>query len=278
MKKLLVFIATLSFTICLGACSTLRNKNSSNDENLSASLSFTARYDYGFHVQNTPTLLLNDSVFLFDPADYSLSTILAGDVVTIEYEGEFLIRETYPSTVVTNNLVIKNVTVTEAGIVAFEVMQNPGGGVSLAPKDDGVSVSKFNFPNQYVIDADMTYKPLQENHFGKTIYGTYVADKDTIEIEALYSYYPRNTVEFGCASQEQPHVCAHVCLEEIEATCREEGLLVIGCTYCGEEYERTVLPVVECVFENGKCKFCGTNAPPVNDHDPIPTLFNESGY
>lgn len=195
MKKLLACIAALPFTLCVGACSTLQ-KNSSTDGNTYPSVSFTARYDYGFHIQNTPTLLLDGATLFFDPANYGIETLLAGDVVTVQYEGEFSIQETYPATVVTKDLTIKNVTVEEAGIVAFEVMQNPGGGISLTPKNDGVSVSKFNLPNQYVIDADMTYKPLSESHLGQTVYGTYVAGKDNVEIEALYSYYPRNTVEY----------------------------------------------------------------------------------
>lgn len=54
------------------------------------------------------------------------------------------------------------------------------------------------------------------------------------------------------------HTCSHVCLEEIEPTCQEEGLSVIGCTDCGNEYEWTVLPKVDCQFvADGKCIWCG---------------------
>lgn len=52
--------------------------------------------------------------------------------------------------------------------------------------------------------------------------------------------------------------CTPVVLEEKEATCLEEGYIIIGCTDCVEIYERTILPIVDCCYENNECIWCGT--------------------
>lgn len=54
------------------------------------------------------------------------------------------------------------------------------------------------------------------------------------------------------------HTCAHVVLEYKEPTCQEEGFELIGCTYCGEEYDEAILPTVDCEYgRDGVCKWCG---------------------
>ena len=69
-----------------------------------------------------------------------------------------------------------------------------------------------------------------------------------------------STLSFEWKMSDNAHVCYHVCLEEKAATCQQEGWIVIGCTDCGEEYERTVLPILPCQFdESGKCIWCGVS-------------------
>ena len=63
------------------------------------------------------------------------------------------------------------------------------------------------------------------------------------------------------SAYENEHIHSLVQLEEILPTCQQEGLSVIGCTYCLWELERTTLEKVPCQYENGICIWCKTSIP-----------------
>ena len=221
------------------------NVGGSNKENEST-MDMVAHYDYGFHMENGLTLLLDGCNLFFKPADYGIAKLVAGDIITITYKGGCYIQETYPGTVVTKDMTIIDVTVQEAPILELTVM-SVSDGYDVFYGNNGVACN-----TNYVINEDGTFEKLGEKHVGEKLYGTIHALTSFINIMALYSYNPRpDTPIVG------DHTCMLVCLEEVEPTCQTEGKTVIGCTYCGDIYEETILEKVNCQLdENGKCIWC----------------------
>ena len=152
---------------------------------------FTAHYDYGFHNTDKASLLLDGANVFFEPADWDIGRINAGDVIVMEYRGELLIQESYPATVVTKDVEIINISIEKAQIIELTVMENPGGGVSLNERDSSINIKSYAFPDFYVISEDMTYKSLDESLVGKSLYGTITENDDGITLEALYDFSPK---------------------------------------------------------------------------------------
>ncbi len=152
---------------------------------------FTAHYDYGFHNTDKASLLLDGATVFFEPAEWGIGRINAGDVIIMEYRGsELLIQESYPATVVTKDVEIINISIEKAEIIELTVIENTGGGFSLDERDSSINITSCAFPNPYVISEDMTYKALDESLVGKTIYGTITKSDDGITLEALYDFSP----------------------------------------------------------------------------------------
>ena len=96
--------------------------------------------------------------------------------------------------------------------------------------------------------------------------GEAIGKQRPIKTDGEYSHWefyftmPENdaTLSFEWKNNDGTHTCYPVCLEESEPTCQTEGLAIIGCSDCGYIYEQTVLPVVDCNYdENGTCIWCG---------------------
>jgi hypothetical protein len=226
------------------------NSSSSLAENSSSTVDtqttlLTAHFDYGLHVDNRATLLLGGCLLFFDLESYGIDRINAGDVIEIVYRGELYILETYPSIVVTDYMEIVSIRIIKTNIVVVEVMLESGGEVVVATKGD----DKFIFDSQglYVVNQDGTYTSLEEQESGTTLYAT-LEQGEEAEIAALYSYAPVAV---------EPHTCAPICDVVKEATCQEAGKERIICTYCSYVFEENELPIVDCVYDGGVCKWCG---------------------
>lgn len=152
-------------------------------------LTMKAHYDYGLFQKNKATLLLDSCNFFFEPADYGIGQLLAGDIVHITYTGDLMIAESYPGMVITTNAKIKNITVEEANIIEMEVKRNAEGEVRLYYADCELEIPNENIYN--VINQDGTFEELSEKHIGSIIYGTEMTKTSVIDVQALYSYYPR---------------------------------------------------------------------------------------
>ena len=183
MKRFLILLLSLILCFSFVGCSADDNDNTRAHE-------FTVIYDYGLHVENKATALLDGSKIFFDLQELNVDTLIGGDVITLKYTGELLIQESYPSKIQTNQMTVKNISLTKAKILEFEVIENEAGGISLCLKDGDTSTVK-SFANQYIINEDMSFSALDENHIGKTVYGSCSANAEEIEIIALYSYLPR---------------------------------------------------------------------------------------
>ncbi|MBE7101315.1 MAG: hypothetical protein E7364_06885 [Clostridiales bacterium] len=246
-----IFSLLLGAALLFGGCGGKFGEKHNATDKYESVATFTAHYDYGNHIEGETTLLLDDLLLFFNPADYGIDRIVAGEQVKVYYDGVLEWQDTYPAVVWSENLEIGDVEIVKAKLIEFEVMENPGGGYSLADKTDWVTRYEMKVPNQYIFDASGSYAPLDASDVGKTIYGTY-QDMDNVQIYGLYDYNP-----YGDFTPSE-HVCNLAIVGGYEATCQAKGLQVIGCTSCSYIQEQTVLDKVECeLAENGKCKWCG---------------------
>ena len=176
-----------------------------------------AHYDYGMHISNYATLLLSYNSVFFKLADYGIENLIAGDIVTVQYEGMFIVSEIYPGDVSTNDMTIIDVSVQEAKILELEVWQVPGGGYDIVYNGGTVACE-----NPYVIYEDGTFEVLGQKHVGMTLWGSDNPENSSINIQALYAYNPRPT-NTNTKTPPAEHVHSLVCLEEVEPTCLYEG-------------------------------------------------------
>lgn len=195
MKKLLAFILTMLSLFSCSACaqfsSILGNTSSSQQE--TQFTTFKATFDYGRYVEGHATLLLNDSYIFFTPENYGISEIVAGDIITLEYTGEFYILETYPSRVDIDPTQIKNISLGEANVKPY-IVQNQNGNVSLAPAIDSIYsvITLEQITNPYVVHSDGTFTALSDCENGDLVYVSQPVAISSIRIEGIYSYNPRN--------------------------------------------------------------------------------------
>ena len=156
---------------------------------------FIVNADYGFHVKDEITYLLNDSKIFIDFDEYGVEPVV-GMKVDITYKGEYYILETYPSTFDDSNMKIIDIDIFMPKIYDYIYSQTPGGGekLSLRPLNE----SFMGVINQnYVINEDGSFSELTDFTFDDKIY---VATQVNNEVETcfgLYSYNPVNdqTVE-----------------------------------------------------------------------------------
>lgn len=78
-------------------------------------------YDYGNHISDKVTTLLDGNLIWFNPKDYGIDTLVAGDELIIKYTGEFICEESYPGNVAADLMHIVSIEVIEADIVEFVV-------------------------------------------------------------------------------------------------------------------------------------------------------------
>ncbi len=178
---ILLMITLLGFSSCSYATT-----NSSTLEEKTVVL--TVKYDYGFHIKDKVAILLNDSTVWFNPKDYNINTLVAGDELIIKYTGEFMVQETYPSQVVTSKLTIQSIEVIEANIIEFRVSGSDDISlVSLDPKYTNYTLSNVG----YVVDQEFLFKKYEEYPEDTILYGSVAKSSDSIEISCLYDYNPR---------------------------------------------------------------------------------------
>ncbi len=160
--------------------------------------SFTVQYDYGQHVEDRATLLLSGTIPFFDPEEYGVSPLIAGEKVTVSYTGELRILESYPSQAVLDGVTIEKVEktdrayITDCHCVDGKLFDPLGNWFSNLTKED--------IP-EYVIHEDSTFTPFDELAEGTKLYASYVLpeqenadvnpDMTRIPPTALYSYHPK---------------------------------------------------------------------------------------
>lgn len=151
---------------------------------------FIVNADYGFHVKDKITYLLNDSINFIDFTEYGVEPVV-GMKVDITYKGEYYILETYPSRFDTSNMKIIDVDIFMPKIYDYIYSQTPGAGekLSLNPLNERF---KGVINQNYVINEDGSFSELTDFSFDAKIY---VITQEIDEIETcvgLYSYDPIN--------------------------------------------------------------------------------------
>lgn len=151
--------------------------------------------DYGFHIENELTTLLNGNLIWFNPKDYGIDNLVAGDELVIKYTGDYIVQETYPGSVDTRNMEIKSIELIKAEIAEFKLLIRPGNSeLELKPVD-----SKYNqfalYNNEgYVVSQDGSFKKYSEYPYDTTIWATLPRTTGSIRVDGLYDYNPREEV------------------------------------------------------------------------------------
>ena len=171
------------------------NNNSSSKEELQT-INTLVMVDYGVHVNGKVTVLLGIGSIWFNPKDYGINSLVAGDELIIKYTGELEILEVYPARVNAEKIHIESIEVIKADIIELEVMNN-NEEVTLVSKDS--KYNNYTLANKiregYVISKDLTFKKYNELELGTIVYGSLLKTTGgSIRIEALYDYNPREEV------------------------------------------------------------------------------------
>lgn len=152
-------------------------------------------FDYGFHIENEVTTLLNGNLIWFNPKDYGIDDLVAGDELVIKYTGEYLVEESYPGSVDSSSMEIKSIELIKAEIAEFKLLIKPGTSeLVLKPVD-----SKYNqfalYNNEgYVVSQDGSFKKYNEYPYDTTIWASLPRTTGSIRVDGLYDYNPREEV------------------------------------------------------------------------------------
>ena len=164
----------------------------SNDE--TQTLNLFVMYDYGMHIEGQVTTLLSGNSIWFNPTDYGINELVAGDELVIKYTGEYEVQEKYPGSVNADLMNIQSIEIIEADIVEFTVSAVPGGNeLNLVPVD-----SKYNnyvLSNQgYVVSQDETFKKYDQYPENTILYASLPKTTGSIRVDGLYDYNPREKI------------------------------------------------------------------------------------
>ena len=151
-----------------------------------------AKLDYGNIVEDHIYLMLDWCDIFFNPSDYNIDTIIAGDIVVVTYSGFFYILTIYPGQVVKEEMTIHSIELIEATVIEFEVSKNEDGDIILLTTDPRYQDRDFQVDAEYVVHEDDTFTNFKDLEEGDIIYGVDSASSDSLIITTIYSYNPRS--------------------------------------------------------------------------------------
>lgn len=192
-SKLLVNIGLPLIALSISACSFSMSKEEIHEEKKVTSRMITP--DYGLHIQEHVSLLFGTALIPFKLSDFGINNIVAGDQLEINYTGDYLEYDSYPSRIDTSMMRVTSMKLYEARIVEYLVMIVPGD----TEKKDLIPAEEFKeyrmISAEYVINEDGTFVSFES--FIKTaemdtkLYGSNPASFNSFNVTALYSYNPR---------------------------------------------------------------------------------------
>ena len=182
-SALLIAISFLSLCSC-SALDTVIGKEKST--------TFTADYDYGSHNEGKASILLDYNIPFFKTEDYGMSELIAGDKVTVTFRGELLIQESYPGRVVTSNARITGIEKSDAKISSATVVLGEAGALNviLAPTAP-LARLRICLKSDKLISEDLSFRVLDENDEGLSVYASYTVSDAEVTVYALYDHNPR---------------------------------------------------------------------------------------
>lgn len=157
-------------------------------------LNLMVMHDYGMHISGELITLLNGYFIWFNPEDYDIDTLVAGDELVIKYTGEFKAQDIYPGSVDADKMHIQSIEVIEADIVEFKVSAVAGSDeLDLVPVDS--KYNKFILSNEgYVVSQDETFKKYDQYSEGTTLYASLPKLTNSVRVDGLYDYNPREKI------------------------------------------------------------------------------------
>lgn len=147
---------------------------------------FHTYYDYGVCRENKATLLMDGAtVFVDEP-------LIAGDVVYVNYTGEWLMQESYPGNVVFVDGEIKRMDVYRSRMCVLTVVKDGSTGKKMLADENKRLIESV--PDYVLTDADGSFINWNRLEVGTKIYASYSADQGMFptNIAGLYTYFPRN--------------------------------------------------------------------------------------
>ena len=198
MKKLIALTLALTLALAvlmLASCEYLPEQLQPSPKPTEQTASFTAGFDYGLHENGKATLLLSGSNVFFDTEQWGIGRINAGDVITVRFFGvELLIQESYPSTVVTKDIEIRDITAERADVLELTV-KKIGDTVALSDEEGRVSTLLMTSPGgkRYIVSEDGSFEELSEEHVGCKVYATGKLEGSSFRVAAYYAYDPTVT-------------------------------------------------------------------------------------
>jgi hypothetical protein len=192
-NKLLISIGLPLIALSVSACSFSTSSTEVHKTENMVSRMITP--DYGLHVQNHVSLLFGTALIPFKLSDFGIDKIVAGDQLEINYTGDYLEYETYPSRIDTSKMQVASMKLYEARIVEYLVTNVPGD----AEKKDLIPTEELKgytmVSAEYVINEDGTFVSLESflktAEVGTKLYGSNPASFNSLNVTALYSYNPR---------------------------------------------------------------------------------------
>ena len=181
LKKIILFICILlNFTGCeLAGISSIEEKKLQEWR-------LTATYDYGMHIKDKATILLDYNRVFFNLKDYNIDKLVAGDEVIIKYSGDIYVQEMYPGNVVLTDAIIHSIEINKAEIIEFTLTEDKL--VASDSKYDNYLVPE----HRYVVNEDDSFQVYDELPIGSKVYGSSLSlYKNCICVDALYSFKPR---------------------------------------------------------------------------------------
>ena len=175
MKRAIQFLIAVLFSLCfcLSGCQLFQK-----------SATFTVGYDYGFHRQGEATLLFSGSTPFFDPAEYGLTPLLAGEELTLSYTGELYVQESYPSQVVLKGKIL-SVRKTKQAKVEEILFSGVTGGKITANGRTFVNLPSF------AITQDGSISEIESLTLGEALFVAYTEEEETeVQATAIYLYNP----------------------------------------------------------------------------------------
>lgn len=203
MKRILSLLTAVTLALCLASCAYIEDGALSEvidtvQKEKNDTYTVHALYDYGFHITDKAALLYDHSTLFFDIPE-AHGTVLGGDCFTIEYTGELLIQESYPSHVVITNGEIVSVSSEKAEVV--KVLYTPSADMNffslLAEDGSTTPITVDSAPAAYITDpSDGSFEQLPTSGEPVTLFATYCAEhgvskEGAYKILGLYSEQPR---------------------------------------------------------------------------------------
>lgn len=145
-------------------------------------------YDYGIHVENIVSVLLNGCFVFFNIKEYNIDKLVGGDYLIIAYTGDFMVKEIYPSIFEGIDFNIISIEQYIPAYIEYEVIFKDDV-KSLIPTNS--SLSNYVINTKYVVNEDNSFINVDDLDEGSIVYGANPSYYSSLTIPYLFSYLPR---------------------------------------------------------------------------------------